>query len=343
MPDHFEAAVSFGADPGPSNDTGKVRWPSEVLVVRSPLTSSQWVQESRLRLADGAGPAAPRRWARPAAVTVEMPAEGADVDWRGSAQGRASSAALERERARFPGGTGESDGAERDDLSARRSLHRCERFAPSRALLGRRSALGDRRRGPDEIGLVPTDDTSFRIVFQPVPEQKAGKNRIHLDLTSTSIDDQKETVERLVELGARHIDVASARTTTMSCSPTPKATSSASSSRATPSSLAADASDRSRATARGEVGCFWSEALGWPLVWDQDEETAIRSPHGRPFITWASAAGLRRRDEQASLDIAPPDHGDQRAEVDRLVTLGASRTDIGQGEVGSVAMAESRR
>ena len=25
-----------------------------------------------------------------------------------------------------------------------------------------------------------------------------------------------------------------------------------------------------------EVGYFWSEALGWPLVWDQDQETAIR-------------------------------------------------------------------
>src|SRR6266571_3977759 len=61
---------------------------------------------------------------------------------------------------------------------------------------------------PDEIGLVPTDDTRFRIEFQAVPEQKAGKNRIHLDLTSTSIDDQKETVERLVQLGARHIDIA---------------------------------------------------------------------------------------------------------------------------------------
>ena len=35
---------------------------------------------------------------------------------------------------------------------------------------------------PDEIGLVPTDDTRFRIEFQAVPEHKAGKNRIHLDL-----------------------------------------------------------------------------------------------------------------------------------------------------------------
>src|SRR5713226_2490419 len=59
----------------------------------------------------------------------------------------------------------------------------------------------------DEIGLLPTDDTRFRILFLPVPEEKAGKNRIHLDLTSTSIDDQKETVGRLVELGARHIDI----------------------------------------------------------------------------------------------------------------------------------------
>ena len=29
-----------------------------------------------------------------------------------------------------------------------------------------------------------------------------------------------------------------------------------------------------------EPGYFWSEALGWPLVWDQDEETAIRAPDG---------------------------------------------------------------
>ncbi len=38
-------------------------------------------------------------------------------------------------------------------------------------------------------------------------EKKAGKDRIHLDLTTTSIDDQNETVRRLVELGARPIDI----------------------------------------------------------------------------------------------------------------------------------------
>lgn len=35
-----------------------------------------------------------------------------------------------------------------------------------------------------------------------------------------------------------------------------------------------------------EVGYFWSAALGWPLVWDQDQETAIHSPAGGTKITW---------------------------------------------------------
>src|SRR5580765_6071499 len=59
---------------------------------------------------------------------------------------------------------------------------------------------------PGEFGLVPTDGTRFAILFEPVAEKKAGKNLIHLDLTTTSIDDQQESVARLVELGARHVD-----------------------------------------------------------------------------------------------------------------------------------------
>ena len=40
------------------------------------------------------------------------------------------------------------------------------------------------------------------------------------------------------------------------------------------------------------------------------------------------------------LDLAPPADGDQQAEVDRLVSLGATRVDIGQGEVGRVVLAD---
>ncbi len=40
------------------------------------------------------------------------------------------------------------------------------------------------------------------------------------------------------------------------------------------------------------------------------------------------------------LDLAPPPDGDQQAEVERLVALGATRLDIGQGEVSWVVMAD---
>jgi predicted enzyme related to lactoylglutathione lyase len=42
------------------------------------------------------------------------------------------------------------------------------------------------------------------IVFQPVPESKAAKNRVHLDFSS---DDQASEVARLEGLGARRVDV----------------------------------------------------------------------------------------------------------------------------------------
>lgn len=90
-----------------------------------------------------------------------------------------------------------------------------------------------------------------------------------------------------------------------------------------------------------EVGYFWSRELGWPLVWDRDQETAIRSPHGGPKISWSGRplrpkAGRRR----LHFDIAPPADVDRQAEVERLISLGATRVDSGQGEAGRVVMAD---
>ena len=127
----------------------------------------------------------------------------------------------------------------------------------------------------------------------------------------------------------------------MWCSPTPRATSSASSSRATTSLPTADSSERSSCDGSQEVGYFWSEALGWPLVWDQDQETAIRSPRGGPKITWGGPPLMPKTGKnRLHFDLAPPVDGDQQAEVDRLVSLGATRIDIGQGEVSWVVMAD---
>lgn len=193
----------------------------------------------------------------------------------------------------------------------------------------------------DEIGLVPTDGTGFRILFLPVPEKKVGKNRIHLDLTSTSIDDQKETVGRLIELGARHIEIGQGPDADHFVLADPEGNEFCV---VQPGDFVAEGGFIGSITcdaSRREVGYFWSEALGWPLVWDQDEETAIRAPDGAgQFITFGPPLPQKIAKNRLHLDIAPPKDGDQRAEVDRLVSLGATRIDIGQGDVSWVVMAD---
>jgi len=59
----------------------------------------------------------------------------------------------------------------------------------------------------DGTALLPSDDTGFRIRFLPTQKQKAGQNQMHFDLTSTSVENQQQTVARSLELGAKHIDV----------------------------------------------------------------------------------------------------------------------------------------
>lgn len=59
----------------------------------------------------------------------------------------------------------------------------------------------------DGITLLPSDGTGFRIRILPTREQKAGRNLMHFDLTSTPFEDQQEPVVRSLGLGARHIDI----------------------------------------------------------------------------------------------------------------------------------------
>lgn len=60
---------------------------------------------------------------------------------------------------------------------------------------------------PDGVALMPSDDTGFRLRFAATREQRVEKNPMHFDLTSTSLEDQRQTVVRPLGLGARHIDV----------------------------------------------------------------------------------------------------------------------------------------
>ena len=52
---------------------------------------------------------------------------------------------------------------------------------------------------PGGVALLPHDDTGFRLRFLPGASPKVGQNRMHFDLTSTSLEDQQHTVSRALE------------------------------------------------------------------------------------------------------------------------------------------------
>jgi predicted enzyme related to lactoylglutathione lyase len=68
------------------------------------------------------------------------------------------------------------------------------------------AALGYRpygSAGETYRSIVPADGAGPKVVFQKVPEGKAGKNRVHLDLI---VGDRVEAeAERFVALGARRL------------------------------------------------------------------------------------------------------------------------------------------
>ncbi len=191
------------------------------------------------------------------------------------------------------------------------------------------------------VELLPNDDTGFRIEFFQTHDPKVGQNQMHFDLTSRSLEDQQETVERSLRLGARHIHIGQSPQDPHVVLADPEGNEfcviePGNSFLADCGFIGALACDGSQ-----QVGYFWSEALGWPLVWDQEQETAIRSPSGGPKITWGGPPLAPKTGKyRLHFDLAPPAGGDQLAEVERLVSLGATRIDIGQGEVNWVVMAD---
>ena len=86
------------------------------------------------------------------------------------------------------------------------------------------------------------------------------------------------------------------------------------------------------------LGRWWAEALGWVVVDDAPEEFEIRpSPEQVPGLLFVSVPETKSVKNRLHLDFRPTD---QRSEVDRLVSLGAQRVDIGQGQQSWVVLAD---
>jgi len=187
--------------------------------------------------------------------------------------------------------------------------------------------------------LLPGDDTQVGLRFVAGRPAEGGPEYLHLHLTSTSLADQQHTVDRALRLGAAPLDVGQRPEEGHIVLADPEGNAfcviePGNSFLAGCGFLGELACDGGR-----EVGVFWGEALGWPLVWDQDDETAVQSPHGGTKVAWGGSPDApRQARNRQRFDLAAPGPGDLAASIERLVALGAKR--LSAGEDGAVALAD---
>jgi hypothetical protein len=78
------------------------------------------------------------------------------------------------------------------------------------------------------------------------------------------------------------------------------------------------------------LGTWWANALGWVVVEDDPDEFEIRpTPDQVPGLLFLRVKGSKATKNRLHLDFRPDDRD---AEVARLLDLGATRADIGQGD-----------
>ncbi|MEU3529758.1 VOC family protein [Streptomyces sp. NPDC038707] len=179
------------------------------------------------------------------------------------------------------------------------------------------------------------DPVGMCIDVIAVPEPKtATKNRVHVDLATTSAAHQAELVARLEALGATPVDVGQGEV---------------------PLTVLADPEGNEfcvlepremyRDTgpiARVVVDCadpramarFWDEAMDWTLHEVTDDHAVWRSAKGvGPYLEFLRSPDVKTVPDRVHLDLVPDPGDDKAAEVARLRTLGAADLDVGQGDV----------
>lgn len=86
---------------------------------------------------------------------------------------------------------------------------------------------------------------------------------------------------------------------------------------------------------------FWSQVLGWTIAEEgDDDEIELRNPDAPfPTLLFVKVPEPKSVKNRLHIDVSPRG-ADQDAEVRRIEALGATRVDIGQGDVTWVVMAD---
>lgn len=170
--------------------------------------------------------------------------------------------------------------------------------------------------------LVGTADQQVPLTFVEDPRPVTHPTRVHLHVTSDHAASQQAVVDQALALGATPLDVGQQPDEGHVVLADPDGTAfcvieQGNNYLAGTGVLGELACDGTR-----EVGLFWSAVLDWPLVWDQDEETAIQSPDGGTKIAWGGPPVEPHdgRDRQRIALVSD----DLEADTEILVSLGAT-------------------
>ncbi|WP_405161268.1 VOC family protein [Nocardia sp. NBC_01499] len=181
---------------------------------------------------------------------------------------------------------------------------------------------------PDEVDVAAPDPdgADLALAFLPAARAKHGKNRIHLDLASRSIDHQRLQIDRALSLGARRVDIGQGTV---------------------PWAVLADPEGnefcvlepREEYVDTGAVAAivmdtrdplrlaeFWSAASGWPLTHGGEQVAGLRSANGLgSWLEFVRTPEVKSGRNLLHLNLASFD--DHAAEVARLRAAGATPID----------------
>ncbi|MGW3357445.1 VOC family protein [Streptomyces bungoensis] len=184
-------------------------------------------------------------------------------------------------------------------------------------------------------GLVWPDPAVLGIDVVPVPEPRtATKNRVHLDLATTSAAHRAELVARVTALGATPADVGQ-RDVPWTVLADPEGNEfcvleprEAHRDTGPVAAVVVDCADP-RAMAR-----FWGEATDWTVHEVTGEHAVLRSAQSAgPYLEFLRTPDVKTVPDRVHLDLLPYPGDDWAAEVTRLRALGATDLDLGQGDV----------
>ncbi|MFI5587090.1 VOC family protein [Amycolatopsis sp. NPDC051758] len=186
---------------------------------------------------------------------------------------------------------------------------------------------------PDEVDVraPETDGWDLDLVFVPVPEAKEVKNRLHLDLASTTAAHQAELVERALELGGSRVDIGQGDVPWVVladpegnefCVLEPREKYAESGAVA---SVLVDAHDPEL------LAGFWARITGWSIQSREgDTLVGLRALSGRgPWLEFLRNNDVKSVKNRVHLDVAPPAGADHAAAVAEVVAIGAAPADLG--------------